>query len=456
MLQIDVLLALVHLKTGVLEAVQEGNGVGAVHVAGPGAAGDEVIGGAAEYGHFLYVLQRQHTVVFQKDHAFQGALAGNSSVGLEVRLVGVGIALHLGAALDKLQAAGDAYVQFCLREGTVLDGIHDLLVLQGSAGLQHVVAGSHLGGAVVTAEPVGHHEALEAPFVTKDGGDEVPALGSVSTVNLIVGAHDGPGIGLLHGNLDTFEVNLALGTGADDGVVARTVGFLVVVGEVLDGGAYVVFLDTAHVGSGCLAGYHGVFGVVFEVAAVERVTVNVEGGCEVHIGSVLMDFLTHGGAHALYQFLVPGAGQKGADGEVRAVVGVVISRTRGVDAKAGGTIGQHDAGNAQAGDGVGGAGSTRNDILGSAYDGAVAVTSGHAHADDHVHFFFQCHGFENLLHGRCGQLGFSALAAGKRHHCSGKEDEFFHDIRVIRFCVVDAKIAEKGIQKSDLYINDNF
>ena len=144
--------------------------------------------------------------------------------------------------------------------------------------------------------------------------------------------------------------------------------------------------------------------------------------------------------------------QQGADGEVRAVVGVVISRTRRVDAKTGGAVGQHDAGNAQAGDGVGGAGGSGNDVLGGAHYGTAAVIAGHAHANHHVDFFFQGHGFEDLLHGGSGQLGFSAFATGKSHYCGGKKDDFFHDIRVIRFCVVSAKIVEKAFKKTNLYI----
>ena len=419
-LEVVVLLALVHLETGVLQAVEQGDGVGAVYVAAAGAAGDEVKGGAAEYGHLFHVLEGKDAVVLQKNHAFQRALAGYGCMGFEVRLVVVGVGFHLRAALDQFQAAGDAYIQFLFAEGSVLEGAHDLFVLEGGTGLEHVVAGGNLLGGVVSAEPVGHDESLEAPLVTKDGGEEVFALGGVGAVEFVVGTHDGPGSGFLDGDFEPLQVNFALGAGADDGVVGGAVGLLVVEGEVLHGGAYVVALDAAHIGGGCLSGHYGILGIVLEVAPVQGMAVDVEGGSQVNIGPVLMHFLAHGGAHAFYQFLVPGAGEEGADREVGAVVGVLVAGTGRVDAETRRPVGQHDGGNAEAGDGVGGTCGAGDDVLRGAHDGRGAVIAGHTHADDKVCFFFQGHGLENLLHGRSGQLGFTALAACKGQYGGGE------------------------------------
>ena len=335
-LEVHVLLAFIHVETGVLQAVQQGYGVGAVDVAGAGTAGDEGIGGAAEDGDILDILERQGVrPVLEQDHAFEGALAGHGGVGLEVGLVGVGIALHLRAAEHQVQDALDAGVEFGLGQGTVLDGGHDLLILQVGARLEHVVAGAHLGSGVVTAVPVGHHGAFVTPFIAEDGGYEVLALGGIGAVDLVVGGHDGPRVGFLDGDLEALEVDLTLGAGADDRVVAGAVGLLVVVGEVLDGGTDIVLLDTADIGGGRLAGDDRVFGIVFEVTAVQRVAVDVQGRGQEHVGAVFMDFLTDGLADVLDEFLVPGGGEEGSDREMGAVVGRVVTLAGRVDAKAG-------------------------------------------------------------------------------------------------------------------------
>ena len=217
MLGIGVLLAVVDVEAGVLEAVEQGDGIGAVDVAGTGTAGDEVIGGAAEDGDVLDILQRKGgSLVLEEDHAFKGGLASHGGVGLEIRLVGVGVTLHLRAAEHEFEDALDAEVEFGLAEGTVLDGVHDLLVLEVGARLEHVVAGTNLGGSVVTAVPVGHHGALVTPFVAEDGGHQVFPLGGIGAVELVVGGHDGPGFGFLDGDFEALEVDLALGTLADD------------------------------------------------------------------------------------------------------------------------------------------------------------------------------------------------------------------------------------------------
>ena len=433
MLQRGFLVAFVHVEAGVLEAIQEGHGVGAVHVAGTGAAGDEVEGGAAEYGDVLDVLQGQDALVLEEDHAFQRALAGDGGVGLEVGLVGVGISLGLRAAGDEFQAAADAHIQFVLGEGTVLDGVHDLLVLQVGARLEHVVAGGNLLGAVVAAEPVGHHEALEAPFVAENRGLQVLALGGVGAVDLVVGAHHGPGVGFLDGDLEALQVDFALGARGDDGVVPGAVRLLVVVGEMLDGGAHVVLLDAAYIRRRRLAGHDRVLGVVLEVAAVQRVAVDVQGRGEIDVGAVLVDLFTHGLAHVLHQLLVPGRGQQGADGEVRAVIGVLVAFAGRVDAEAGGTVGEDDGRDAQPFDGIGGAGGARDDVLRRAHDGGFTTEAGHTGADDEMDLLLEGHGLEDLVDGVFPELGIAGLAPGKGQDSGGNEHDSFHI--AVGYCV---------------------
>ena len=205
----------------------------------------------------------------------------------------------------------------------------------------------------------------------------------------------------------------------------------------LHGSTHIVLLDATHI-SGCgLAGHHGVFRVVLEVAAVEGMAVNVEGGSQVNIGPIFVYFLSHGFTYAFHQFLVPGAGKEGSDGEVGAVVRVRVVLTGGVDAQTGRAVGEDDGGNAQAGDGVGGACGAGNDVLSGAHYGGVSVTSGHTHANDKMYFLFQGHGLEDFVHGRLAQLGVAALASGKGQDGGRNQDGFFHKIFLVNSCAIN-------------------
>ena len=427
MLGIDILLAVVDIEAGVLQTVKQGDGVSAVDITGTGTAGDEVIRGAAEDGDILDVLERQGVgLVLKQDHAFEGGLAGHGGVSGEIRLVTVGIALHLRAAEDELEGALDAEVEVGLGEAAVLDGVDDLLVLQVGTRLEHVVAGTHLGRGVVTAVPVGHHGALVAPFVAQDGGYQVLALGGIGAVDLVVGGHDRPGIGFLDRDFEALEVDFALGAGADDGVVAGTVGLLVVVSEVLDGGTDIVLLDTADIGGGRLAGHERILGIIFEVTAVQRMTVNVQRRGEEHVGAVLVDFFTDGLADILDEFLVPSGSEEGSDREVGAVVGRIVAFAGRVDTQAGRTVSEDDGRDAEALEGAGGAGGAGHDGLGGADDGALAIIAGHAGADDERSLLFKGHGSDNLVDGSLAKLGVPVAARENEGGQTENNGEFLH------------------------------
>ena len=274
-------------------------------------------------------------------------------MSLKVGLVAVLVSLEARSADDVLKDAAHVAVEVLHVEFAGIGIVDDLMILAGTTWLEHVVAGVHLSCGILTTEPVGHDYALVAPVATQDGLDEVFALGGVGAIDLVVGGHDGPGVGLIDGDLEWLEIDLADGTGGDDSIVARTVGLLVVEGEMLHRGADTVGLYATHVGCRDLTGYEGILGVILEVAAIERIAMDVLGRSEEHVGAILEHFVAHGTTYLLDELLVPGAGQQGADGEVGAVVGLVVTFACGVDAEACGAVGEHSGGNAQASDGVG-------------------------------------------------------------------------------------------------------
>ena len=118
---------------------------------------------------------------------------------------------------------------------TVLHTVDDLLHLCGLSGFHEVVAGLYLadgGQTLANANPVGHHNALKAPVVTQDAGQQVVIAHGVQTVNLVVGGHNGPRVALAYGNLEAAQVELAGGTLADVLIDAGAVSFLGVDGKV--------------------------------------------------------------------------------------------------------------------------------------------------------------------------------------------------------------------------------
>ena len=89
---------------------------------------------------------------------------------------------------------------------------------------------------------------------------------------------------------------------------------------------------------------------------------DVLGRSEQYVGTILEHFVTHGFAYLLDELLVPGAGEQGSDGEVGAVVGLVVTLASGVDAETCRAVGEHRGWNAKACDGVGRSGSTRHEF----------------------------------------------------------------------------------------------
>ena len=388
---------LVHLESVHAEAFGDVADVCLVDVAGAGAAGDEVVGAGAVEGDLLNALEGQHAVVLQEHEALGGG--GTHELGMtgEVGLVAVLVAGEAGGADDVLKHAADVAVQVCFGEAAVLHGGDYALDLVGHAGLHEVVACTHCGHGAFLVAPVGHHDAVEAPLVTQDGGEELVVLLGVDAVDFVVRAHDGPGVGLADGDLEALQVELAEDAGADAGVVAHTVDLLVVGGEMLDGYAHAVALDAAHVGCGHLAGEEGILGEVLEVTAAEGVAVQVLAGSQEHVGAVFLHLLAHGGGELLYEFGVPGRCQHGSHREAGAIESLVGTGTGRVDAEAGRAVGKNRVGNAQAGNGAGGAGSAGNQgCVGSGEGTGSHAAPAAAHHQGGL--LFQGHGLKDSVY----------------------------------------------------------
>ena len=114
----------------------------------------------------LGIFEGQGSVIFEQDDAFGAGAAQNRTMS---RVVAVLFGLQFGVfkgpgAFDGAQHAADFVVEFFFGQAAQFEGFFDMFGLgpAGRAGHFEVEAAFRSGGAV-SAEPVGHDDAVEAP-----------------------------------------------------------------------------------------------------------------------------------------------------------------------------------------------------------------------------------------------------------------------------------------------------
>ena len=346
-----------HREAGRAQPLGNGNGVGPVHVAAAGAARNQVVAGVAEQGQLLARPQGQGLgFVAQQHHAFGGGLAGHGGIGFQGRLAGVPITLEGGRLQHQLQHAQHVGIELGEGELTAFQGGGQLLGLGRGTGHQQVVAGLQLGHGVAAAVPVGHHQALETPFLAQQRGQQIVAFGGVRAVHEVVARHHRPGLRLLHRELKPLQVDFAQGPLAHRRVQLHAVEFLVVHGEVLDAGAHALAFYPVHEGGGHVAGHQRVFGIVLEVAPTQRVAVDVHARGQQHVDAKGPHLAPKCRAHPPHQGRIPAAGQQRGHRKRRGVVGFgAVAAARGGNAHASRPIRKRERGDAQPGNGMGAA-----------------------------------------------------------------------------------------------------
>ena len=293
-----------------LERVEEAGELGRVDQRGAGALVARRAGEFADDGDLGALGDRQGGVlVLEQHHRFDGGLAGDLVVGVHV--VPVAVPAHGRAGLgDQVDHALGHLVQLGGGDAPVLACGHNLVVRVARRHLQ-VQTGVERGHTVADRAPVGHDDALEAPFAAQHVGEQPTVLRGEHAVDLVVRAHDGPWLGGFDDVFEGRQINLAHGARGDRGADAQTVGLLVVGGEVLQRGAHALGLHALDDADGGVAGQVRVLAPVFEAAAAERVALDVDAGAE-DDGHLLLDaFLTHRLADAFDEFRVPRAGHAG-------------------------------------------------------------------------------------------------------------------------------------------------
>ena len=156
----------------------------------------------------------------------------------------------VGAVGEEQQVAHEA-VDLCLLDVAALHRGDELVAVHAHrSGHLEAEAGVGGRGGVVDAVPVGDDEPVETPLVAQDVGQQSAVLGAVLAVELVVGAHDAPGVRLLDGPLEGPQVQLAQGAFVDPGVDGHALDLGVVGDEVLHRDGDVVRLHARDVGDG--------------------------------------------------------------------------------------------------------------------------------------------------------------------------------------------------------------
>ena len=110
---------------------------------------------------------------------------------------------------------------------------------------------------------------------------------------------------LLYRYFERGEVYFAQGAFIDDAVRDHAAQFLIVGGKVLYAGIYAVGLYAADVCGAHFAGEVGVFGIVFEVSAAQRIALDVHAGTEQHVDALGGSLFAEQPAHAFDELGIP-------------------------------------------------------------------------------------------------------------------------------------------------------
>jgi len=283
-------------------------------------------------------------LVLHQDGALGRGRSGQGVVGVEVqhrRRLGGG-----AGAVDELEHPGHGGVEDVLVQLARADGGDDGGVADAKVGRHlQVQAGGKGGDSVVDRAPVGDDQAVEAPFVPENGGEQPGVLGGVHAVDLVVGAHHRPWPRLGDRALEAGEVDLAKGPLVDLGADPQPVGLLVVDGVVLEGGTHALALDAVDHCRPQDAGEHRILGEVLEVAPAQWGALDVDAWTEHDRHGLRPGLAAQCLTHALHQLRIPGrpkgtsgreAGRRNAarDGDVVAFLGLLAQPV--------GTVGHHD------------------------------------------------------------------------------------------------------------------
>ena len=338
-------------------------------------------------------------------------------MGLEVGLVGELVTLEAWCADDVFEHIAHIAVHILDVNAPGFHVVDDFLRLCGISRHHQVVARSHFlchGQVFALTYPVGHHDALKAPLIAQNGGEQILTALCVSAVNLVVGRHKCPRLTPARHHLKAFEIEFAQGALAHALIDPCTVALLRVDGIMFGTHTHALTLYALHHGRADEARHHRIFTVILEVAATKRIAVEIHSGAENHVNAILQCLVANGPAHLFDECRVPCGSQTGAHGKTGGKECLVGAVTVGIDMHACRTVGHHRCGDAQPGYGYCRAGSTGHNLLLVAQHSAGAHEAGIAAAYEKLCFLLNGHGCQHFIDVVCCEL-WNLLC----HHCCG-------------------------------------
>ena len=185
-----------------------------------------------------------------------------------------------------------------------------------------VFVGGHL--VAVNGQIVGDHNAFVADVFAQKLHDLRIGIDPF-TVDLVIGAHDHPGLGLLQDHLPGAQIDLMQGALGDHGVGVHPVVFLVVGDKVLGAGADALFLHPLDILRRQQAGEDGVLTEIVIVAAAKGATLEIHAGAVENIDSlgIGLGLLCHALPDLPRQRPVPTHGNGGVGGISHRVISTV-------------------------------------------------------------------------------------------------------------------------------------
>ena len=355
---------LVQGKAGRLHRLGHRDHIRLGHLAGTGPAGNEVLAGNSVQGNSFRAFQRKRMALITKqDDGLRRRFPGRDCVRLQVRMAGIGV-LPEPRRLDHiLQNPADVAVHFFHRQSAILHTLENALDFHIGTRVHQVVAGLDGQDGIVLEPPVRNYDAVIAPVIPEDGGQEFIILLGILAVQFVVRAHHRPRTAFFDGNLEILQIDLPQGPAAHLGVVFSPVGLLIIDRVVLDGCAHAVALDTPHIGRRHLAGEERILREILEVPAIQRIAMDVHSRSQEHVHAVLQHFVAQNGRGLLHQIDIPGTGQERSHRESgRHRVRRIPLR---VDPDAGRAVGEHRLRNAQPRNGPGTARQTGHHVVGT-------------------------------------------------------------------------------------------
>ena len=131
-------------------------------------------------------------------------------------------------------------------------------------------------------KPVAHHDAVEAPLVAEDVGDQLFGVSRMGSIHAVVCGHDRPDAGLFHDGFKGGQVQFSQRWLTDLAFNRHPLELGVVAHKVFGARSNTLGLHAFHIAHRDLAREMRIFTHAFEVAAADWRAVQVDRGTEQH------------------------------------------------------------------------------------------------------------------------------------------------------------------------------